>query len=160
MAKNMAKEKVKMPELDPNVRTKNFEEVAQGYTEAMALEEAARCLNCKNKPCVSGCPVNVRIPEFIEKAAAGDFIGAYEIIKTTNALPAVCGRLLRPEAIQLGTPRRQRLSRADHYSSRRPFAPIPVKCWTKKRRFCALWKWSIPTLCASCVFLAIPQRTG
>ena len=62
MAKNMAKEKVKMPELDPNVRNKNFEEVAQGYTEAMALEEAARCLNCKNKPCVSGCPVNVRIP--------------------------------------------------------------------------------------------------
>ena len=97
MAKNMAKEKVKMPELDPNVRNKNFEEVAQGYTEAMALEEAARCLNCKNKPCVSGCPVNVRIPEFIEKAAAGDFIGAYEIIKTTNALPAVCGRVCPQE---------------------------------------------------------------
>ncbi|MBS7176355.1 MAG: dihydropyrimidine dehydrogenase, partial [Clostridiales bacterium] len=68
---NMSLEKIKMPEQDPNVRNKNFEEVALGYDELMAMEEATRCLNCKNKPCVSGCPVNVRIPEFIEKVAAG-----------------------------------------------------------------------------------------
>lgn len=97
MARNMAKEKVKMPELDPVVRSTNFEEVAQGYTEEMALEEAARCLQCKNKPCVGGCPVRVRIPEFIAKAAEGKFIEAYEIIKDTNALPAVCGRVCPQE---------------------------------------------------------------
>jgi len=69
----MSLKKVAMPEQDPNVRNKNFEEVALGYTKEMAMEEAARCLNCKNKPCVGGCPVNVPIPAFIEKVAAGDF---------------------------------------------------------------------------------------
>ena len=66
---NMSLTKVPMPEQDPNVRNKNFLEVAMGYTEEMAMEEASRCLNCKNKPCVSGCPVNVRIPEFVAKVA-------------------------------------------------------------------------------------------
>ena len=66
---NMSLKKVAMPEQDPNVRNKNFEEVALGYTKEMAMEEAARCLNCKNKPCVGGCPVNVPIPAFIEKVA-------------------------------------------------------------------------------------------
>ena len=70
---NMSLKKVAMPEQDPNVRNKNFEEVALGYTKEMAMEEATRCLNCKNKPCVGGCPVNVPIPAFIEKVAAGDF---------------------------------------------------------------------------------------
>ena len=65
-----------MPSQDPNVRNKNFDEVALGYTEEMAVEEAGRCLNCKNKPCVAGCPVNVRIPEFIEKVAERDFAAA------------------------------------------------------------------------------------
>ena len=87
---NMSLKKVAMPEQDPNVRNKNFEEVALGYTKEMAMEEAARCLNCKNKPCVGGCPVNVPIPAFIEKVAAGDFEGAYEVITTENALPAIC----------------------------------------------------------------------
>ena len=71
--KNMSLTKVPMPEQAPDVRNKNFEEVALGYTAEMAMEEAARCLNCKNKPCVSGCPVNVPIPGFIEKVAEGDF---------------------------------------------------------------------------------------
>lgn len=93
----MSLKKVAMPEQDPNVRNKNFEEVALGYTKEMAMEEAARCLNCKNKPCVGGCPVNVPIPAFIEKVAAGDFEGAYEVITTENALPAICGRVCPQE---------------------------------------------------------------
>lgn len=95
--KNMSLTKVPMPEQDPNVRNKNFDEVALGYTAEMAMEEATRCLNCKNKPCVSGCPVNVPIPEFIEKVAAGDFEGAYEVITSENALPAICGRVCPQE---------------------------------------------------------------
>lgn len=95
--KNMSLTKVPMPEQDPNVRNKNFEEVALGYTAEMAMEEATRCLNCKNKPCVGGCPVNVPIPEFIEKVAEGDFDGAYEVITRENALPAICGRVCPQE---------------------------------------------------------------
>lgn len=94
---NMSPNKVAMPEQDPNVRNKNFKEVALGYTKEMAMEEATRCLNCKNKPCVNGCPVNVPIPEFIEKVAAGDFEGAYEVITSENALPAICGRVCPQE---------------------------------------------------------------
>ena len=90
---NMSLTKVPMPEQDPNVRNKNFEEVALGYTKEMAMEEATRCINCKNKPCMSGCPVCVRIPEFIAKVAAGEFEEAYKIITSTNGLPAVCGRV-------------------------------------------------------------------
>lgn len=94
---NMSLTKVPMPEQDPKERSRNFLEVSLGYTEEMAVEEAKRCLNCKNKPCVNGCPVNVRIPEFIEKVAAGDFEGGYEIISSTNNLPAVCGRVCPQE---------------------------------------------------------------
>lgn len=94
---NMSLTKVPMPEQDPNVRNKNFLEVAMGYTEEMAMEEASRCLNCKNKPCVSGCPVNVRIPEFVAKVAEGKFEEAYEIITTTNSLPAISGRVCPQE---------------------------------------------------------------
>ncbi|MBE6844103.1 MAG: NADPH-dependent glutamate synthase [Ruminococcus sp.] len=94
---NMAPNKVIMPEQDPKIRAKNFDEVTLGYTEEMAMEEATRCLNCKNKPCVSGCPVNVRIPEFIEEVAKGNFEKAYEIISSTNSLPAVCGRVCPQE---------------------------------------------------------------
>ncbi|HBK84750.1 MAG TPA: dihydropyrimidine dehydrogenase, partial [Firmicutes bacterium] len=86
-----------MTEQDPNVRNKNFEEVASGYTKEQAMEEARRCMNCKHKPCVSGCPVQVRIPEFIEKVAEGDFDAAYEVITSTNNLPAVCGRVCPQE---------------------------------------------------------------
>ena len=95
---NMSLEKIKMPEQAPNVRNKNFEEVALGYTAKMAMEEASRCLNCKHKPCVSGCPVNVDIPEFIEQVAKGDFMQAYKIISSSNALPAVCGRVCPQES--------------------------------------------------------------
>lgn len=95
---NMSLEKIKMPEQAPDVRNKNFKEVSLGYTEEMAIEEAQRCLNCKHKPCVSGCPVNVRIPEFIAEVAKGGFMAAYKVITSTNALPAVCGRVCPQES--------------------------------------------------------------
>lgn len=94
---DMSPKKTAMPHLDPLVRNKNFEEVALGYTEEMAKGEAARCLHCKNMPCVSGCPVNVRIPDFIKKIAEGDFKAAYDIISETSSLPAVCGRVCPQE---------------------------------------------------------------
>ena len=94
---NMSLKKVPMPEQDPKVRARNFGEVALGYTPEMAMTEAGRCLNCKNPKCVEGCPVNVRIPEFISKVAEGDFKTAYEIITSTNALPALSGRVCPQE---------------------------------------------------------------
>lgn len=94
---NMSLTKVPMPEQEPQIRAKNFKEVTLGYTKEMAMEEAQRCLNCKNKPCVSGCPVGVRIPEFVAEIAQGNFENAYDIIKTTNGLPAVCGRVCPQE---------------------------------------------------------------
>lgn len=94
---NMSLNKVKMPEQEPQVRNKNFKEVALGYTEEMAIEEAERCLNCKNKPCVNGCPVNVQIPDFISLIKQGDFQGAYDKISETSALPAICGRVCPQE---------------------------------------------------------------
>ena len=95
---NMSLKKVPMPEQEPNVRNHNFQEVSLGYTKEMAMEEAARCLNCKHKPCVGGCPVNIRIPEFIAKVAEGDFQAAYDIISDTNALPSVSGRVCPQES--------------------------------------------------------------
>ena len=95
---NMSLKKNPMPSQDPNVRNKNFEEVALGYTEEQALDEAARCLNCKNHPCVNGCPVNVRIPEFIAKIVERDYEGAYQVIHQTSSLPAVCGRVCPQES--------------------------------------------------------------
>ena len=94
---NMRLDKVKMPEQAPDIRNKNFEEVARGYTEDMAIEEATRCLHCKQRFCVAGCPVNVPIPEFIEEVAKGDFEKAYEVITSENALPAICGRVCPQE---------------------------------------------------------------
>ncbi|MBR3056541.1 MAG: NADPH-dependent glutamate synthase [Clostridiales bacterium] len=95
---NLSLTKVPMPEQKPEERITNFDEVALGYTVEQAKEEATRCLNCKNHPCVSGCPVNVRIPEFIAKVAAGEFEEAYKIIASTNCLPAVCGRVCTQES--------------------------------------------------------------
>ncbi len=95
---NMTLTKTPMPEQDPQVRARNFKEVALGYTAEMAIEEANRCLGCKNPKCVEGCPVNVRIPEFIKKVQEGDFKAAYEIITSTNALPALSGRVCPQES--------------------------------------------------------------
>ena len=95
---NMTLVKTPMPEQDPQVRARNFKEVALGYTPEMAIEEAGRCLKCKNPKCVEGCPVNVRIPEFIAKVQEGDFKAAYEIITSTNALPALSGRVCPQES--------------------------------------------------------------
>ena len=97
MAVNMRNDKNPMPSQDPNVRNKNFLEVALGYTEEQALDEAQRCLNCKAKPCMTGCPVMVHIPEFIAEVAKGNFEEAYQIISNTSALPAVCGRVCPQE---------------------------------------------------------------
>lgn len=97
MAANMTLTKTPMPAQDPAVRAKNFDEVATGYTEEMALNEAARCLGCKNMPCVEGCPVKIHIPEFIAKVKEGDFEGAYQVIAQSSSLPAVCGRVCPQE---------------------------------------------------------------
>ena len=94
---NMTLTKTPMPEQDPKVRARNFKEVTLGYTAEMAMEEAGRCLGCRNPKCVEGCPVNVRIPEFIAKVKDGDFKAAYEIITSTNALPALSGRVCPQE---------------------------------------------------------------
>lgn len=94
---NMSLKKVPMPEQDADRRNKNYDEVTIGYTEQMAVEEANRCLNCKNKPCVSGCPVNVEIPNFISFIKNGEFEKAYKEITSTNSLPAVCGRVCPQE---------------------------------------------------------------
>lgn len=94
---NMNPKKNPMPSQEPDDRNHNFNEVALGYTEEMALDEAARCLNCKNMPCVAGCPVNIHIPEFIAKIRELDFEGAYQAISRDSSLPAVCGRVCPQE---------------------------------------------------------------
>ncbi|MCI8474063.1 MAG: NADPH-dependent glutamate synthase [Oscillospiraceae bacterium] len=94
---NMDPKKNPMPTQEPQVRAHNFSEVALGYSEETAIQEALRCLNCKNYPCVSGCPVNIHIPEFIAKIKEGDFEGAYQVIQQSSSLPAVCGRVCPQE---------------------------------------------------------------
>ncbi|MCQ2554470.1 MAG: NADPH-dependent glutamate synthase [Clostridia bacterium] len=95
---NMSLKKNPMPSQDPIERAKNFKEVALGYTEEIALDEAERCLNCKNKPCTQGCPVQINIPGFISKVKEKDYEGAYEVISQSSSLPAVCGRVCPQEA--------------------------------------------------------------
>ena len=95
--RNMSLKKCPMPSLDPNYRNKVFEEVATGYTYEMAIEEARRCLHCKNRPCVSACPVCIDIPAFIERVASEDIEGAFEILNRQSSLPAVCGRVCPQE---------------------------------------------------------------
>ena len=94
---NMSMTKNPMPEQNPVVRAGNFDEVALGYDADTAMKEAARCLDCKNTPCREGCPVAVKIPRFLEKVREGDFEAAYEIVTSTNSLPAVCGRVCPQE---------------------------------------------------------------
>ena len=99
---NMNPKKNPMPEQEPLVRNKNFQEVALGYSAEAAIDEAKRCLQCKHKPCVSGCPVNVRIPEFIAKVAEGEFEEAYRIITSTNSLPpsaAGCQEIMQAKCV-------------------------------------------------------------
>ena len=136
---NMDPKKCPMPSQEPNVRNKNFKEVALGYTEEMAVNEAKRCLQCKNHPCRSGCPVEIDIPGFIKHVAEGDFEAAYNVIAQSSALPAVCGRVcpqehqcegkcvrgIKGEAVGIG-----RLERfvADWYRNNvhtKPTAPAP-----------------------------------
>lgn len=135
---NMSPKKNPMPSQDPKVRAHNFDEVAIGYTEEAALDEAMRCLSCKNMPCVAGCPVNIHIPEFIAKIKEHDFEGAYKIISETSSLPAVCGRVcpqetqceskcargIRGEPVGIG-----RLERfvADWHNAHSDAPPEPVK---------------------------------
>ena len=88
-----------MPSQDPKERISNMNEVALGYTESMAMAEASRCLDCKNKPCVEGCPVSIDIPSFISRVAKGDHKGAYEVISSSSILPAICGRVC-PQEVQ------------------------------------------------------------
>jgi len=142
MSDSMLK-RVVAPEQEPLVRNKNFQEVVLGYNAEMAMKEAARCLNCKNKPCVSGCPVNVKIPEFIELVAKGEFKAAYEKITETNSLPAICGRVcpqesqcegkcirgIKGESVAIG-----RLERfvADYYMENYEFSAQPVALNGKK----------------------------
>lgn len=95
---NMSLKKNSMPSLEANVRNKNFEEVALGYTKEVAIDEANRCLNCKTHPCVNGCPVHIQIPDFITKVKEGDFEGAYDVISLSSSLPAVCGRVCPQES--------------------------------------------------------------
>lgn len=90
--------KHEMPSQDPKVRAHNFNEVTLGYTMQIAVDEAQRCLNCKNSPCVSGCPVNISIPEFIARIKESDFEGAYQVIARSSSLPAVCGRVCPQES--------------------------------------------------------------
>lgn len=94
---NMSLKKNEMPLQDAALRQNNFDEVALGYSEEAAVSEAQRCLNCKNAPCISGCPVGIRIPDFIKKIAESDFEGAYDVIAESSALPAVCGRVCPQE---------------------------------------------------------------
>ena len=94
---NMSPKKNELPSQAPEVRARNFDEVALGYTEEQAIDEAKRCLNCRNMPCVSGCPVRIHIPAFIAKVAEGDFEGAYRVISEASSLPAVCGRVCPQE---------------------------------------------------------------
>ncbi len=94
---NKSRQKNSMPHQDPLVRIRNFDEVATGYTQDDAIREAMRCLNCRKKPCMSGCPVGIHIPDFIQKVAEGDFEGAYEVISLTSSLPAICGRVCPQE---------------------------------------------------------------
>ena len=136
---NMSLQKNPMPTQDPAVRAHNFSEVATGYTEEVAMDEAMRCLNCKNMPCVTGCPVNIHIPEFIAKIKEGDFEAAYQIISQTSSLPAVCGRVcpqetqcemkcirgIKGESVGIGRLERFVADWHNEHSTEKPAAPAP-----------------------------------
>ena len=134
---NMSPKKNEMPVQDPKVRGKNFSEVALGYSEEQAIDEAGRCLHCKNKPCVSGCPVNIDIPEFIAEVAKGEFENAYKILTASSSLPAVCGRVcpqenqcegkcvrgIKCESVAIGRLERFVADRHNEHSAEKPEKP-------------------------------------
>ena len=134
---NMSPKKNEMPVQDPKVRGKNFSEVALGYSEEQAMDEAGRCLHCKNKPCVSGCPVNIDIPEFIAEVAKGEFENAYKILTASISLPAVCGRVcpqenqcegkcvrgIKCESVAIGRLERFVADRHNEHSAEKPEKP-------------------------------------
>ena len=122
MAKaNMSLTRNAMPVQDAKVRAHNFDEVALGYTEEQAIDEANRCLNCKNMPCVDGCPVKIHIPEFIPKIKEGDFEGAYQIITKSSSLPAVCGRVCPQETqCEAKCANRQQIAQGDRFQRTLP----------------------------------------
>ncbi len=140
MAKfNMSPNKNPMPVQDPLVRNRNFQEVALGYSEEAAIDEAKRCLNCKNRPCVEGCPVRVHIPEFIAMVAEGKFEEAYQIIARSSSLPAVCGRVcpqetqcegkctrgIKGEPVGIGRLERFVADRHNSLCAEKPALPVP-----------------------------------
>ena len=134
---NMSLKKNEMPVQEPNVRNKNFSEVALGYTDEQAVDEAERCLNCKNKPCTGGCPVSIDIPAFIAKIKERDFEGAYQVISKSSSLPAVCGRVcpqetqceskcvrgIKGEPVAIGRLERFVADRHNAHSTEAPAAP-------------------------------------
>ena len=136
---NMSPNRNEMPTQDPKLRAGNFEEVALGYDEETAINEAMRCLNCKTMPCVSGCPVKIHIPEFISKIKEGDFEGAYQIISKSSSLPAVCGRVcpqetqceskcvrgIKGESVGIGRLERFVADWHNTYATENPTRPIP-----------------------------------
>lgn len=135
--RNNSLTKVEIPLQEPNVRNKNFDEVALGYTKEQAIEEAKRCYQCKHQPCVKGCPVSVPIPEFIQAIIDEDFELAYEIITAENSLPAICGRVcpqevqcegvciraIKGEAVGIG--RLERFVADYHFANAKPSEPAP-----------------------------------
>ena len=136
---NMSPNRNEMPTQDPKLRSGNFEEVALGYDEETAINEAMRCLNCKTMPCVSGCPVKIHIPEFISKIKEGDFEGAYQIISKSSSLPAVCGRVcpqetqceskcvrgIKGESVGIGRLERFVADWHNTYATENPTRPMP-----------------------------------
>lgn len=152
---NMQKNKTAMPEQDPQARGRSFQEVTLGYTDEMAKQEAERCLNCKNKPCVGGCPVGVKIPEFITCVKEGDLEKAYEILSGCNSLPAVCGRVCprKPSASRCA----YAASRAIRWALADSSATWPTGPWPPARSRAGPpsttdtgWRWSVPAAGLSC----------
>ena len=145
---NMTLTKTPMPEQEPQVRAHNFKEVALGYTAEMAMEEAGRCLNCKKPKCVEGCPVNVRIPEFIAKVHEGDFKAAYEIITSTNALPALSGRRRASARASVSGASRAKASPSAVWSGSLPTGTgrTSTPCPRRPSPTASRWPWWVPAL--------------